>query len=212
MFYSADDVIRLRAMAEPMDDGSGREGEFQIRLPDGAAKDVVVSVRYRFNRRGKVIGIFGVIADISARKRAEREIIERETRLDLALEATGAVTWDIDFVNDVVRYSSKWKQLSGYEQTEFTRDAHILLFHPDDVDRVYRAINTAAKNREPWSVEFRLRHKNGYFIWLHSRGLVVKYGDEGNLAHAVGTLTDISERRAATERLSRTARDAHLLS
>ena len=211
LLYSAEDLARLTAMAEPTPDGSAREEEFQIRLPDGSTKDIVVSVRYQFDRRGKFAGTFGVIADISARKRAQREIIERETRLDLSLEATGAVTWDIDFVNHTVRYAPRWKQVTGYERTDYTRDEHTALFHPDDIDRMYRAVGLAAQRREPWSIEFRLRHKSGHFIWLHSRGLVVSYDAEGKFRRAVGTLTDVTERRTATERLARTARDAHLL-
>ena len=210
-FYSADDLLRLNAMLEPTPDGSGREEEFQIHLRDGSTKDVAVSVRYQFNRRGKFVGVFGVMADISARKRAQREIKERETRLDLALEATGAVTWDIDFINHTVRYSPRWRQVTGYDRTEYTRAEQTPLFHPDDIDRMYRAVSLASKQREPWSVEFRLRHKSGHFIWLHSRGLVVTYDAEGQIGRAVGTLTDISERRASTERMAHTARDAHLL-
>ena len=87
VFYSDVHLARLLAMLEPSSDGAGRDDELQIHLRDGSIKDVAVSIRFQFNRRGKFVGVFGVIADISDRKRAQREAAEREgepTRLALA--------------------------------------------------------------------------------------------------------------------------------
>jgi len=209
-FYSADDLMRIASLTEPMPDGAGRETESQIRLHDGTVKDIAISMRYRFNRRGKFIGIFGVIADITARKVIQRALAEREAKLDMALEATGAVTWELDYTKGTIRHSPLWTQISGYQQTEFTLTRDLPPLHPDDVERVSRIIRECTARREPWSFECRMRQKNGHYIWLHNRGQAVEYDGDAPL-RSIGTLTDVTERRNATERMARTARDAHLL-
>ncbi len=207
--FSEDGVRRLAAMVVPKE-GEGHEEEFRIRCGDGSMKDVAISVRYRFNRAGKYIGVFGIVADISIQKREQRERAEREEKLDLAISATGAITWEVDLANNIVRTSPQWAQTLGYEQTEMSRDIFRAMVHPDDLGRTDRIVGQAIKARESWSVEYRTRHKNGHYLWFHSRGRIIEYDGDAPI-RAVGTFADVTERRQATDRLARTARDAHLL-
>lgn len=50
----------------------GGDIEARIRCPDGKIKDVAVAIRYRVSKSDKVLGLFGIVADITARKAAER--------------------------------------------------------------------------------------------------------------------------------------------
>ncbi len=78
-------------------DVAGHKGgdiEARIRCPDGKIKDVTVAIRYRVSKSDKILGLFGIVADITARKAAERATSEREDQLQRAVSAMGAAIWD----------------------------------------------------------------------------------------------------------------------
>jgi len=68
------------------------------------------------------------------------------------------------------------------------------IIHPDDVEAVDRKILQAVDNREPYSLEYRLVHRDGAILWMHERGRAV-YDDHGNVLYLDGVLLDITERK-----------------
>src|SRR5690606_34958476 len=56
-----------------------------------------------------------------------------------------------------------------------------------------------------YSIEQRFRHKHGHWIWVLDRGSIVERDADGKPLRAVGTLQDISRRRARQEELDRRA-------
>jgi PAS domain-containing protein len=91
----------VRALTDPESTG-GRGGEVEARIvcPDGDIKDVLVATRFRRAKGVKVTGVFGIVADITARKVAQRTRAEREEQLQRAISAMGAGIWDWDIGTD----------------------------------------------------------------------------------------------------------------
>lgn len=152
-----------------------------------------------------------VIANRHARSngRADEDTWRDEARkLSLAIAGSGTGVWDRDIVTGEITYSPGWKALLGYEESELTtriEDAYIRL-HPDDLEYVRAAMQEHFDGKtDSYEVEHRIRCKDGSYKWICSRGKVISRDESGRALRMMGTTTDISEMRAMSDRLKRTA-------
>lgn len=116
------------------------------------------------------------------------------------LEGVGDGVWDWDIATGREYFSPRLKAIYGYGDTDDLQFAADLdgLTHPDDVpgmqaDRQAHWSGQVASYRN----EHRVRHKDGRWIWVLSRGLVVSRAADGQPLRMVGTHTDITERKRA---------------
>ncbi len=96
------------------------------------------------------------------------------------------------YINDII--ASKF---IGYHLTDLIGESFYNYIHPDDK---YKAIEIFENKSEEnsISVEIRLKHKKGSWIWFESRG--IKYYDEkGNLKRLLNS-KNITERKSIEER------------
>jgi diguanylate cyclase (GGDEF)-like protein/PAS domain S-box-containing protein len=153
---------------------------------------------------GAPLHLVSQIEDIDARKRADEAIERAETRWSFALACAGQGMWDVDLKKGRTTYSSTWKQMLGYGDDEMDGDPYhwLSLVHPDDRERVEAADRRHIAGLTPmFEAEFRMRHKQGHWIWILDRGQIVERGKDGTPLRAIGTLTDITMRHEAEDRL-----------
>lgn len=92
--------------------------------------------------------------------------------------------------------------LFGYTAAEVRAQGDALvanLFHADDLARIARHHGDilAGRLREPFEIEYRMRHKDGRWLWLASRETVYLRAENGRVKQILGTAQDISARKAA---------------
>lgn len=132
-----------------------------------------------------------------------RDLQALEQRWGLALQSAGFGVWDLDVRSQTVHYSPQWKAMLGYEATDepdstATWRARV---HPEDLQPMLESLSAHLAGRDPgYEMEFRLRAADGSYRWVLSRGRVVERDTQGQPLRAVGTLTDLTDRREA-ERL-----------
>jgi len=121
-------------------------------------------------------GLQGVIithVDITELKRTSIILRETETRLALVVEEVKAGYWDWDLNTNIVYLSPEWKQQIGFADNELLNrwEEWECRLHPDDRAMVLAATKNYITGLLPiFEVEFRLRHKDGSYRWIHSRG------------------------------------------
>jgi len=128
-------------------------------------------------------------------------------RLDLVMKGTNDGIWDWDIVKGEVYFSPRWKEMLGYADNEMasTFKEWENRIHPDDRPRAFATLNDCLAGRSPaFELEHRLRHKDGSYRWILSRGRVVRDAAEAPLRMA-GSSTDMTDRRLAEQELHRTA-------
>ena len=181
-------------------------GEFRLRHKAGHF--IYVLTRGFPVRRdgGPVVRIVGTHLDITERKRTEAALRESEERLSLAFAGAQEGVWDWDLETGAVVYSSRWKQMLGYDDDEIepTVGAWERLLHPDDKPRAQEVNESVVRGALTYEGEFRLRHKDGHYIHVLSRGFPVRHEPGGPVVRIVGTHFDLTERKQADAERTRT--------
>ncbi len=145
-----------------------------------------------------VASVIGVARDITVSRMSEDAVKRSEERLNLALSATNLGMWDWNLLTNEVYYSPIWFSMLGYGPDELPRELEtwVSLQHPDDSKISYQKVQEVIKNRESsFEIEFRMKHKNGSYIWIRSMGKAVSFDEEGNTTRLTGIHEDINERK-----------------
>lgn len=154
----------------------------------------------------RMVSVIGSqIGQFIERRQAEAELRERQARLELVLAGTEAAIYDWDVPAKRVLFSPRWKQLRGLADDEVgdSEEEWIKSVHPDDLPRVKAAVKDHFDGRAPvFAEEYRIRHKDGHWIWILDRGLARRDAD-GTVVRMAGSETDITERKRAEEALRR---------
>ncbi len=145
--------------------------------------------------------------DIMERRRAEAGLRRVTERMELAVRGSNIGLWENDMPGGVLEEGrvsavNTWEQL-GYSRPEAPTKitSWIDRIHPEDQEVVARAIQAhLAGATERYEAEYRIRHKDGSFRWILSRGAAVR-NDSGRPIRFIGSIVDITDRRRAEEAL-----------
>ena len=125
-----------------------------------------------------------------------------EERYALVLKGINDGIWDWNLQTHEIYIAPRWKAILGYAADELP-DEEASFFdrlHPDDRVAVAGATRRHLEDGVPYRVELRLRHKDGGYRWVLSRGEAVR-DEAGRPLRLLGAITDITERKAAEENL-----------
>jgi diguanylate cyclase (GGDEF)-like protein/PAS domain S-box-containing protein len=152
---------------------------------------------------GRVIGVAHLGRDVSAERHTARALEESEERFDLAARGAADGLWDWDLRLDRIFYSSRWKVMLGWLDTE-VGDSPGEWFdrvHPEDLAALRHDIDQHLAGASPELVsEFRMAHRDGNWRWISARGVASRR--VGELPHRMaGSLTDVTQRKLAETRL-----------
>jgi PAS domain S-box-containing protein len=139
-------------------------------------------------------------AQINQRKQSEIELKASQELWKFALEGAGDGVWDYDFQTRKIFFSKRYKEMLGYDEHEFANDSDEWMsrIHPEDLHLVMKTDQDYFyKKQANHQVEYRIRHRDGHYIWVLDRGMVVNRTPEGLPGRIIGTHTDITERKLA---------------
>ena len=127
---------------------------------------------------------------------------ESEERWALAIEGTNDGIWDHDLVSGEHFLSPRCMEIVGYDYAEIDSfEKWIDFIHPDDQKHVQTTFVAYLQNKKSTYVcEYRVKCKDGRYKWLLSRGKAL-WDKSGNPIRAIGSITDISDRKQAEELL-----------
>jgi PAS domain S-box-containing protein len=145
-------------------------------------------------------GFQSMIEQIS---QGRRQLKESQERLALVLRATNDGIWDWDMETDEVYYSPRWKRMLGYAEDEIEHryTSWRSLVHPDDLEKALDDLDVYLKgNKSFFASEHRMRHKDGSYRWILTRGIAVQDA-QGKPYRMVGSHADITQRKQSEKAL-----------
>jgi PAS domain S-box-containing protein len=146
------------------------------------------------NKNAEPLYFIVVIEDITHRKAVEQALQTSEERFRIAENASHSFVYDYNIATGLEERSDGFTKILGYTNTELPYGGAMweTLIYPDDLAKVREATTSAGITEPPIvSIEYRLRHKNGSWIWVMDE-FVVMYDAHGNTERIVGTIVDIS--------------------
>lgn len=141
--------------------------------------------------------------ELQERGRVEAALRESEERYILAVQGANDGIWDWNLKANNIHYSERWKSILGLVDDGLMDEPHEWYnrVHPDDLERLKRDVSTHLAGKTPhFENEHRILHAEGRYLWVLSRGMAVRNQD-GIAYRITGSITDITDRKKAEERL-----------
>ena len=171
-----------------------------------AGHEVEVEVNTtRFTDEGREY-FLSVARDITRRQAVHRDLERREKQLTFALNDASDGLWDWDVRTGEVFFSPQLKRMLGYGPDEMppVLETWTRNLHPDDAPRVMASLGEhLAGQRMRYEQEFRLRNRDGAYLWVHDRGRVCERDASGAPTRVVGMVHDITQRKQTEAELQR---------
>ena len=126
----------------------------------------------------------------------EQDLFSKEDILQKAIENSNDGYWHIDLTHNKMHFSRQWKRMLGFDENEIEDSFETFenLLHPDDKDLVLQVLDPFMKiGVGSYECEYRIRNKNGNYIWVLTRANV-NFSDNGIPLQFVATNTDITSR------------------
>lgn len=140
---------------------------------------------------------------VAERHQAIESLTASEERYTLVVRSGNDGLWDWNLQTNEIDFSSRWKSILGFGEEELSAlpDEWFSRIHLEDIERVQADITSHLLGFTPhFQSEHRLKTRDGSYRWVMSRGLAAWDANRG-VYRMAGSMTDVTERKEAEERL-----------
>ena len=198
---------RLQRVAQ-----GGRAALAEVEAASNTRADQIRSYQANFypirngGRDRDAAGVGMIIADVTARKRAERLTRESEERFRSLVQASASIIWIADPTGAFAAPQPNWTRFTGQSEAASLGWGRFGCLHPDDVEATRSAWRQATSGAVPIALEHRVRRADGE--WRHMALSVAPVLEEdGSIREWIGSHTDVTDRKEAELALA-AAKDA----
>lgn len=196
MFHPDDlEKIRTESHAKALQGTPVKNLEYRIRKKNGTYIWFDTNTDVIFNESGEVKSLITRSRDITERITYQQKLKTSEEQLKIALNGAVADSWELNLQKNELTYSEKWISRLGYSSNELTFNVdHIKqIIHEDDLKASLNKLQDHIEGKSPYyESEARVKKKNGRFIWILSRGIIVERDNKGHPLRLLGINFDIT--------------------
>lgn len=200
--YHPDDREMVQAAVDEATQNGGSFGlTARLVQKDGAVRHVVSSGLAEVGPDGSVLGLFGVIQDVTEAHDAElaltsasRELLDSNRLLNMAETIGKLGHWRIDYRTSAMLWSDEVYTIYGLApEVEPTAENALALYHPDDVQSVRQTVATARKDGTGYTSQARIIRGDGSTAHVVTRA-EVEFDADGAAVALFGIVQDVTER------------------
>ncbi len=171
-----------------------------VHLPDGRLVDVYRTIFLIHDEYGLPC-IASVTRDISAAKRAEKELRASQQTVQAVLAASPLTIYVLDLAQGDFQFAT-WQLLvelgfADSPRVQWSWHAYQSLIHPDDLPGLLQILDRCqyAPDTEASECEYRIRNANGTWRWIIGRHVAFPHSMDGSRHQIIGTAQDVTARK-----------------
>lgn len=148
------------------------------------------------------------IKDAKSGSEQKRTLMEPDELFRQIGDTAPVMIWISGLDKKCFWFNKPWLDFTGRAMEEEIGDGWTKGVHPDDLDRCLEIYTSAFDERSDFSMEYRLRRRDGEYRWIVDNG-VPRFSSEGEFLGFIGSCFDITERKEAeTARIASDAQRA----
>ena len=195
-----------RELATAREQGRASSERWLLRK-DGSRFWASASIASVHGRNNQVVGYACTLRDMTGIKQVEEELRRHREALALAHDAAGLGAWQFDVAAGELRCDNRARSLFGIAtDAPLSYGGWVAILHPDDRASAEELWNTALRERQPFSAEYRVVWPEGTIRWLAALGRATSTSRTGEVDRITGVVLDITERKQTEERLQEVLR------
>lgn len=190
------ELITTLCQSPSNDEGKPCEIEFRLITKSGDIRWIWPKSQAARDNQGNRLDRRACNLDISRSK--EKEVHDDKNRLEFIIDSAGLGTWELNVKTGALTYNHQCLVMLGYAPGELKPNvaSWLKLIDPEQKVNVIRALTDHLKGRSPrFSLEHKLQHKSGRWIWVLNSGKVLEYDHDGSPVRACGIHLDITHRK-----------------
>jgi PAS domain S-box-containing protein len=203
-----EDLSRAREGFQKVLSGKSTNSEYGIISKSGEIRWIYTSSRPVL-KENQVIGVQGVLTDITERKRAEEALQAREAYLDQLFESAQEAIVMADNDGKALRINEEFTRVFGYTKKEAVGRKVDELIVPKSLQKEAVSITRSVSKGEKIAMETVRRHKDGTPIDVSVLASPIIIS--GNLTGTYGIYRDITQRKRAEEQIRASLKEKEIL-
>ncbi len=205
----ANNFEKVISKNKSLKDGEINQVEFRMKTKAGDYKWLLgADTPFKRDEEGNVVQILSTIQDITERKQAEQELLENERFIENVAYHSPLIIHIFDYEKwDTVYFNRRMIDELGYspEEIKEIEKNPRSLSHPDDIPaiRQHHQENLEMGDKEANILEYRVKHKDGHWVWLRNKDTVFKRDKQGRVHQVLGVIEDITEQKSIWQSLEK---------
>jgi PAS domain S-box-containing protein len=197
-FIHSDDREELGNLLLKLDSESAKSLKCKCRvISRSGEQNWVEATVTNYIQNPDITGFIINLRDINDEYQAQKSLSLTELKYRTLVESTSDGMWHYDLEKDEVQWSDSLYRILGYNQNEGIKPNHIPdLAHPDDREKILKGMHDRVYKGLPYDSEFRIRKKDGNYIWVRAEGNGLKNG-KGEIIHILGVVKNVDARKRA---------------
>lgn len=166
---------------------------------DGQRYWVHIACNPLLDEAGALQGFMAIQVDITREREDAERIRDSERRLAAVINGTRIGTWEWNVQTGETVFNQRWAEIIGYtleELAPISINTWLNHTHADDLAASGELLERHFNGElDCYDFQCRMRHKLGHWVWVHDRGTVVSWTDDGKPLLISGTHADITEQK-----------------
>ncbi len=188
-----------RAIKSALEHDARFELEFRAVRPNGQVIWLFTNATV-VREEGRPVRMYGATLDVTARKTAEQAMRESESRFRTLASHAPVGIFLTNAAGDTVFVNETWSTIVGIRSDQARGRNWAEAIHPEDRARVTAEWEEALRAEKPVMVEYRFLRPDGSITWVQGQAVPLR-DPRGQRAGYIGTLADVTQRKAAEDRL-----------
>jgi PAS domain S-box-containing protein len=167
---------------------------FRFQRADGTVIHLRAHTEVRRDETGAIETIVATVQDVTQHEEAEAAIRESRLHFETLANSGRALFWTSEVDGSCNYFNRPWFDFTGRTLEQERGFGWAEGVHPDDRERCLATYTQAVSRREPFSMDYRLRHVSGEYRWVQDDG-VPRYDSGGRFIGFIGHCLDITDRK-----------------